>query len=396
MDKKNTIEKIISQELVVPEIVSKKEEEAFDQILKESKQFENVENLKRCDRDRGKNKVGLFKKFSSVAACIAIITFAGVTGYAAIHHVWNRGMKGVVWTTDEQQQQLTNQGMAKIFREQENYKDLAVTDKGVTVCPETVLADEHYVYLSFSIDGFKLPDMSEPGFDNIDCYLKSKRNEKNKKAINLCGASFYNGIVEKKDGRRIYDDGSEIQYGMNGGVIGHYVNSEGKLECTIIATISDDFQNFLGESLCVDIAGLGIVSNAVCDKIVDGNWNFEIPLPETSCAKTIPIEKKIPKTVFSIHEMTLSPISMEINYTVNGDVQISEDENDVPEICGVVLSDGTKFSNLSMGNATGYLDTSLANAYARTAFQRAINVEDVKAILIQRLPGEAPIDIPIP
>ncbi|MDO4169912.1 MAG: DUF4179 domain-containing protein [Lachnospiraceae bacterium] len=393
MDRKNTIEKIISQDLVVPEIVSKKEEEAFEQILKESKTFENIESLKRCDGDRGINKVGLFKKFTSVAACIAIIAFAGVTGYAAIHHVWNEGMKGAIWTTDEQQQQLTNQGMAKVFGEQENYKDLAVTDKGVTVCPETVVADDHYIYLSFSISGFQLPDMSEPGFDSIDCYLKSK---KDKNAINLYGASFYSGIIENKDGVRIYDDGSKIQYGTNGGMIGRYVNRKGQLEYNIFATVDDDSQNLLGEKLCVDIEGLGTVSHAVCNKIVDGNWNFEIPLPEISCAKTISIEKKIPKTVFSIYEMTLSPISMEINYTVNGDVKISEDENDVPEICGVVLSDGTKLSNLSRGNATGYFNSSLSNAYARTAFRQAINVEDVRAILVQRSPGETPIEISIP
>ena len=66
----------------------------------------------------------------------------------------------------------------------------------------------------------------------------------------------------------------------------------------------------------------------------------------------------------------MSPISIKMNYIVNGEVNIYQDGNGVPNFCGVVLKDGTRLPYISNGGITGYTDDTMAFAYTLSTFDR--------------------------
>lgn len=68
----------------------------------------------------------------------------GISAAAAIHRYWGRGMRGNIQATDDQQQQLTDDNMAKVYKESPDYTDLAVTENGVTIAPDTVIVDDRF------------------------------------------------------------------------------------------------------------------------------------------------------------------------------------------------------------------------------------------------------------
>lgn len=56
-----------------------------------------------------------------------------------------------------------------------------------------------------------------------------------------------------------------------------------------------------------------------------------------------------------------------MNYAVNGEPKFHEDENGVPDFCGVVLTDGTRLPYIANGGMTGYTDEGMTSAFAINA-----------------------------
>lgn len=94
----------------------------------------------------------------------------GISAAAAIHHYWGRGMQGNIQATDDQQQQLTDNNMAKVYKESPDYTDLAVTENGVTIAPDTVIVDDRFAYRSFTVPGYRAQEGTEPGFEEVSVY----------------------------------------------------------------------------------------------------------------------------------------------------------------------------------------------------------------------------------
>ena len=61
-----------------------------------------------------------------------------------------------------------------------------------------------------------------------------------------------------------------------------------------------------------------------------GEWDFEIKLPDVSTAKKISVAKSVYGTPFTVDDIELSPISIRVNYRVNGKVTIHKDSHQVP------------------------------------------------------------------
>ena len=186
-------------------------------------------------------------------------------------------MKGTLQATDEQQQVLTQQGMATVMTEQEQYDDLAVTAGGVTVAPDIVIVDDRFAYLSFKVRGYELEAGKEPCFESMDVYVGDDSDSEDS-WINSSG-NFYYGIVTDENGSPVYDDGTPVQFDA------------------------------------------------------DGNWSFTIDLPTVSTSKTIEVNRSVDGTVFALDSIEISPISVKMNYSVNGEVAMQEDENGVPDFC---------------------------------------------------------------
>ena len=88
--------------------------------------------------------------------------------------------------------------------EPRNEGNLAVTDNGITITPETIIVDKYFAHISFSVKGYDLAEGDEPGFDDWDIGVKDDKTDSNMQAY----GGFYDGILFHR-----VIDGFMIQFG---------------------------------------------------------------------------------------------------------------------------------------------------------------------------------------
>lgn len=379
--KKNS--NIFQGDIKVPEIVLQKADEAFAGI-----QTEGRSTMKKTNQTENR-KHTFWRNPAAVAACACIIVAGSVTAGAAVHHVWSRGMQGAVQATDTQQKELTDKGAAVVLKEQDDYSKLAVTDNGITITPETIIVDENFAHIAFSVKGYDLAEGDEPGFDDWDIGVK---DGKEGSSVQVYGG-FYDGIVSDENGNPVYEDGSSLKEDEQGQIISHYVDEDGNLEYVASIGVADWKDSLLGKTIVCKLKDLGTLYKTRFTLAKEGSWNFEIKLPDVSTASDIKVAKSIENTPFTVDNVELSPISIEINYSVSGEATIKEDTNQVPQFFGVILKDGKKISFLGDAGGTGY-NEAMTEAYTLSSFVQVIEPDQVQAIILRNDDGEQ-IEIPI-
>ncbi len=372
----------------LPEIVLEKANDAFAKIQKEeTSTMTDINSYKKTNRSR------TLRKFTAVAACAGLLVVGSVASAAAIHHIWGRGMQGTLQSTDEQQQKLTDQGIAQVIPEQTDYSDLAVTSNGVTVAPDTVITDDKFLYISFSVSGYST-DGTQPDFESASITAKDATSGTPMELNST--SSFYDGIVSDETGSPVYDDGSALEFDTDGELISHYTDENGNLEYVITAFVQNQNDSILGKTIQVDFTNLGTVKKAEYTNALDGTWNFTIPLSSVSSDKTITVDQAVDGTPFTLKEINISPVSMKLNYHTDEKVEISEDTVGIPELMGVVLKDGTRYPYLAESGMNGYTDDTLTDAYTLRSFNRVIDVDDVAALLIMPVGSSEMVEIALP
>lgn len=379
--KKNS--NIFQDDIKVPEIVLQKADEAFAGI-----QTEGRSTMKKNNQTENR-KHTFWRNPAAVAACTCIIVAGSVTAGAAVHHVWSRGLQGAVQATDTQQKELTDKGAAVVLKEQKDYSKLAVTDNGITITPETIIVDENFAHIAFSVKGYDLAEGDEPGFDDWDIGVK---DGKEGSSVQVYGG-FYDGIVSDENGNPVYEDGSSLKEDEQGQIISHYVDEDGNLEYVASIGVADWKGSLLGKTIVCKLKDLGTLYKTRFTLAKEGNWDFEIKLPDVSTASNIKVAKGIENTPFTVDDVELSPISIKINYSVNGEVTFKEDTNQVPQFFGVILKDGKKISFLGDAGGTGY-NEAMTEAYTLSSFVQVIEPDQVQAIILRNDDGEQ-IEIPI-
>ena len=379
--KKNS--NIFQDDIKVPEIVLQKADEAFAGI-----QTEGRSTMKKNNQTENR-KHTFWRNPAAVAACTCIIVAGSVTAGAAVHHVWSRGMQGAVQATDTQQKELTDKGAAVVSKEQKDYSKLAVTDNGITITPEAIIVDENFAHIAFSVKGYDLAEGDEPGFDDWNIGVKDGKEGSSVQAY----GGFYDGIVSDENGNPVYEDGSSLKEDEQGQIISHYVDEDGNLEYVASIGVADWKDSLLGKTIVCKLKDLGTLYKTRFTLAKEGNWDFEIKLPDVSTASNIKVAKGIENTPFTVDDVELSPISIKINYSVNGEVTFKEDTNQVPQFLGVILKDGKKISFLGDAGGTGY-NEAMTEAYTLSSFVQVIEPDQVQAIILRNDDGEQ-IEIPI-
>lgn len=379
--KKNS--NIFQEDIKVPEIVLQKADEAFAGI-----QTEGRSTMKKNNQTENR-KHTFWRNPAAVAACTCIIVAGSVTAGAAVHHVWSRGMQGAVQATDTQQKELTDKGAAVVLKETDDYSKLSVTDNGITITPETVIVDDYFAHVAFSVKGYDLAEGDEPGFDDWNIGVKDGKEGSSVQAY----GGFYDGIVSDENGNPVYEDGSSLKEDEQGQIISHYVDEDGNLEYVASIGVADWKDSLLGKTIVCKLKDLGTLYKTRFTLAKEGNWDFEIKLPDVSTASNIKVAKGIENTPFTVDDVELSPISIKINYSVNGEVTFKEDTNQVPQFLGVILKDGKKISFLGDAGGTGY-NEAMTEAYTLSSFVQVIEPDQVQAIILRNDDGEQ-IEIPI-
>lgn len=369
---------IFSEEIELSEIVLKKTNQAFAMIKQEDIQMNKTYEKTNIVKTGNKK---LFRTQAAVIAGICILSVSSISAVAAIRHYWGRGMNGNIQATDEQQQELTEKNIAKVYSEEPESPSLAVTDNGVTIVPDTVVVDERFAYLSFKISGYRVKDGTEPIFGMVNVYQGDDPEDEDS-WVNMSG-SMYDGIICNEEGSPVYEDGTPLKYDENGRMISYYTDKDGNMEYIIQAYVSRQNDSLLGKTMHVNFENLGIFSKREgFTQEVEGNWNFEMILPDVSSARDIEVGQKVEGTDFTLESISISPISMKANYSVGKAPAEHEDDLGIPEVRGVVLKDGTRLPYLTDGGSMGYTDSSKSNAYHMAGYDRVIDVDEVAALII--------------
>lgn len=375
---------ILSEEIELSEIVLKKTNQAFEMIKQE-----DIVSMKKTHKRRKK----MFKTQAAAAAGVCILAVSGISAAAAVHHYWGRGMNGNIQASDEQQQALTEKNIAKVYREEPDSPSLAVTINGVTIEPDTVIADERFVYMAFRISGYSVEDRTEPGFDMVNVY-QGDHPEDESAWVNMSG-TMYDGIVLDENGASVYEDGTSVESYEDGSVISHYTDDNGNMEYIIQASAADKNDSLLGKTLHVAFKDLGTFSKATFIPAVEGVWNFELNLSDVSSTRNIKVGKKVEGTGFTMEDISISPISIQVNYSVSEAPTEHEDDLGIPEVKGVVLKDGTRISYLANPGRVGYTDNNKSNAYQIAGFARVVDVDEIAALIVLTSHENEIVEIPL-
>lgn len=363
---------IFSEEIELSEIVLSKTNHAFE-IIKQ----EDISYMKESNISRNPD----FKKLHVAAiACVCILAVSSISAVAAIHHYWGRGMKGNIQASDTQQQELTENGVATVYSENPDYSSLSVTDNGITITPDTVITDDNFAYMSFRISGYTVEDGAEPGFDMVTVYQGDNPMDEDS-WVNMTG-TMYNGIIPDENGTSVYEDGSALESYEDGTTICRYTDSNGDMEYIIQVSIADANDSLLGKTMHVNFQNLGTLAKAAFTPAVEGNWNFEIILSDTSSAQDIKVGQKVEGTGFIMEDISISPISIRVNYSVSEVPEENEDDLGIPEVKGVVLKDGTKIPYLTGGGMIGYTDSTKSDAYQIAGYNRVIDVDEIASLIV--------------
>lgn len=361
--------KILQEDVELPEVVLSKANHALEMIRQEE-----TENMAADNQKNSKKNTRRIKSQVAAAAAVCVLAAGGVSAVAAIHHNWGRGMSGNIQATDTEQQKLTDDGVAVVYPEKEEYENLKITNNGVTIAPNTVIVDAQFAYLSFTISGYNLNEGEEPGFEDVN--MTSDDME-----INMYGG-MYDGIVCNEEGAPVYEDGSELQFTDSGDIVSHYYDENGNLEYFIQAHIAEAGDTMLGKTVKVDFKNLGSLYKTEFTDGVEGDWNFEITLPSVSSAKEFDVNKAIDGTSFTLTKLEISPVSLNATYTTDNAPEANQDDLGVPCVKGVVLKDGSRIPYLTDGGSIGYTDDSKTEAYNILGYDRVIDVDNVKALII--------------
>ena len=361
--------KILQEDVELPEVVLSKANHALEMIRQEE-----TENMAADNQKNSKKNTRRIKSQVAAAAAVCVLAAGGVSAVAAIHHNWGRGMSGNIQATDTEQQKLTDDGVAVVYPEKEEYENLKVTNNGVTIAPNTVIVDAQFAYLSFTISGYNLNEGEEPGFEDVN--MTSDDME-----INMFGG-MYDGIVCNEEGAPVYEDGSELQFTDSGNIVSHYYDENGNLEYFIQAHIAEAGDTMLGKTVKVDFKNLGTLYKTEFTDGVEGDWNFEITLPLVSSAREFDVNKAIDGTSFTLTKLEISPVSLNATYTTDNAPEANQDDLGVPCVKGVVLKDGSRLPYLTDGGSIGYTDDSKTEAYNILGYDRVIDVDNVKALII--------------
>ena len=361
--------KILQEDVELPEVVLSKANHALEMIRQEE-----TENMAADNQKNSKKNTRRIKSQVAAAVAVCVLAVGGVSAVAAIHHNWGRGMSGNIQATDTEQQKLTDDGVAVVYPEKEEYEDLKVTNNGVTIVPDTVIVDAQFAYLSFTISGYNLPEGDEPGFEEVNMTSDDM-------GINMSGG-MYDGIVSNEEGAPVYEDGSELQFTDSGDIVSHYYDENGNLEYFIQAHIAEAGDTMLGKTVKVDFKNLGTLYKTEFTDGVEGDWNFEITLPSVSSAREFDVNKAIDGTSFTLTKLEISPVSLNATYTTDNAPEANQDDLGVPCVKGVVLKDGSRLPYLTDGGSIGYTDDSKTEAYNILGYDRVIDVDNVKALII--------------
>lgn len=373
------LRRVLGKELEVSEYVNTQLQSVYGQIR-------SAAAVQKKSKSRG------FRIKYIQAAAAAVASVSALTVCAASYLGWNNRLTEKMQIQEEQQKELEDSGIA-------SFPGVSCTDANVTVTALQCITDRYYSYLDFRVDGYSLPEGSEPCFDKISVTVDGSDEFS-------WDGSFYNGIITGADGKAVYAEGGELQYDDEGVAVRQFEAEDGSLEFHMTLANPEQPDLFIGKPIHVELENLGTVAQSEVTVDVNGKWVLDWTLGGADTTQDYEISEPLGDTGATVKSVELSPVSIRVLYDFprTGHTEEADLDNgttaevtfydEAPRPIGVKLKDGSLALYIDGGpGMAGFVDDT-SNDYAYSfAFDRVINTEEVEAILfLKDYPeGEEPI-----
>lgn len=385
MKMKNTLE-ILQENIVIPDVVMKKANDAFAEIQSEGSQ--NSSDVKRIH-----SKNGLFRtnrKKLGMVALAATLVLGTVTAGASVYLRWSRSLEKELRVTKNEKQIAEKSGLA-------DFPEMSVTDGGVTVTAQQSIVDNYYAYLSFKVEGYEVPVGKQPGFEQTNITVDEGDVSYD--------SSFYDGLMPGEDGLAVLDDGSPIPLDENGQWVIDYTMADGSLEYRINVSGNGEKGFLMNKKIHVELKNLGTYPGKAesVETDIEGSWTFDWVLKGDNSIYTAVCNEPLGNTDATVIGAEISPISIKAIYDFprkrikdtildgeTGEKSAYTTYAEPPALVGVKLKDGTLLSNLYYGpGMSGYIDEKSNQYELQFAIDRILDVDQVKSLLfIKSVPEE--------
>lgn len=360
----------LQREIVIPDIVQTKADRIFQKIRKEN----------------GKVTVKRERKWKTVWVAVAAAVLAiGTTVCAAVYRYYSRGLEAEFQMTEEFRQLLEEKEyMAPIVGKDGTHE--GVTCGGVTVTPLQMIVDERFAWLSFQVEGYVPEEGKEPCFEQFDVTI-----DHDPEACISAYASFYDGCTYTAEKGFVWEDGTPA-YDADGNLLQKYVDEEGRMEYIVEIVGTNYEKGMIGASVHVAFDGLGTTEKAVCEREVDGVWEFDMTLKGSDEVRKFTLSQSLGDSGATVTYAEVSPISVYavLDFPLQKEEIEAENENGekiststfvhAPQFVGLRLKDGTFLTGIINGGTEGYRDSeeTYVMAYSITP---VVDVEEIDALL---------------
>ncbi|MCM1263260.1 MAG: DUF4179 domain-containing protein [Butyrivibrio sp.] len=422
---------ILEKDIVIPDVVLKKAENAFDIIHADEKCRENQDLEKEIRESRKAKKEGEEKrkmikvresaiksnrrlKTRLKAACVlaAVLVLAFGTACFAYHMNWSRGIENSLHATEEIKTQAEEIKLA-------DFPEQSVTCNGITVTAKQSIVDNYYALLSFEVSGFELADNEEPAFEYMDALVDGE--------FVSWDASFYDGVIAgdmgkavyedgtplqtdadgrtisrykaEDRGKAVYEDGTPLQTDSDGRTISRYKTEDGTLEYHMYLNAQNREGFFLNKPVSVKLKNLGTYTNrGEYENRMAGEWSFNWTLQGSDEIYKAECNAPLGDTGVTVTGVEISPISIKAVYDAprqtiqeeaahaeTGETFLHETYVEPPALVGVRMKDGTAYPYLYMGpGQMGYMSKDSSQYVYMFAVDRILDVNQVDAFLFQK------------
>lgn len=372
----NTINQL-KAEVEIPEIVLQSADAAFAKIHQEAGDISFSRGSKNYQKGA--------RRFAACAA-VGLLTFSAITAGAVAYLHWSKGLEQQFQVPEEQKSQIEESGLT-------DFPNLSVEDEGVTVTLEQSIVDDYFAYLSFKVEGYEVPEGEQPEFQQTIAHVGDEEEDK----VDMAGGYFYNGLVRGADGKYQMPDGSPIPEDENGDYVFCYSQEDGSLEYHYIMSATHDKGYFLDNPVHIEFSGLGTYSSDKSGEVVadvEGNWAFDWTLTGSDEIYRAECNEALGDTGATVLSAEISPVSIrvEFDFPYKETTEPAIDEatgmeyeavtyEEVPELSGVRLKDGTMYPYLMEGGSMGYMDDDSSRVQVIMNTNRILDVDQVESLL---------------
>lgn len=337
--------------------------------------------LKRAKKYQKKNAFRKAKK-SWIPAAVAAALLLNITAFAAVFS-WSHGFLSHMQISKDQMEKLQSSEESVVSMPQ-----ASVTHHGITVSVAQCLFDGSVIRTSFYIDGYELDETQEPQLNYLEIFLDGK-------PIGNNDWNFFNGIDWTDRQHPVMADGSAVQEDEEGNFIFNYRIADGKMELDLnIYPIENGHymtaEELNGKKLTVSMHDFGETS---------GTWTLEWNLDPVEAPHCFTLQETLGSSGATVTSVTLYSSSAIILYdfpkTIVQDTGYDEtngkeieysDFLEPPELAGVILKDGTVYTNLFHGGSGGYENDASETFTARVHFSRIIDTDEIESLLFLKNP----------